>query len=790
MTIKYFNVVVFLLALLGCGVLSSEEKRAIVPRDCVTVRNLKPADSTPSWRWPIKLNEDGRSVAFMVESPNLETNTNDADLYIRAATSQDASSPSQLLLRGEISDFLWSSHGHSLMVLIKQNGARILESIDVDTRKVQLVARASVDIDEFSVDQNGDVVVYTTRESDSQLTPPHSAEEIARGYRIPFESSDEQNWIHSSVFVIRRENGSWTAPIGIVFHSPLGGQKMMALARASNGPLMPTLSPDGEKLLVAYWDFSTTLPAEWQDSATMKLVRATGQIRQPRLLLMYSIKTGESTAPLKTQFVDGLSLWSADSKSFFVEAGPEIGSAVEAEEARNGTLTHSHGAVLYFVNTATGEKQVVAPRVAEPVEAPIYLGAGGVLLARTASASALTRFVYREGKWKEDATIPLPVTTVDAIAADETYVFGARSDLTTPPELFAYRIADKQVSVFEKLNPQFDNLLLAQPTEVEWTTPEGMNLNGILLLPPGYNKAERYPLVIHTKPFAQSFICSFGHFPSFAPQPIADAGIMYLAPGSLGHKAATTPEQNLADYLPKGYPGKLSEVAFNMEAWDGAVKTLSEKGLVDPKRVGIIGFSRTGWYTEFILAHSKTHYRAATVTDNVQYSLGEYWFARDAGTMKEFESTYGGPPYGKTLKNWLDYSVSFNLDKIHTPILMEEMGYGFPLSSNPHLIPDTLVTPSEVFSGLNRLGKPVELYFYPNEDHTPDDPQARLATMQRNLDWYRFWLQDYERPNPEDPLQYTRWEKMRESQKEIDKEYDSISGVMEPHQTSSQNEQP
>jgi hypothetical protein len=38
---------------------------------------------------------------------------------------------------------------------------------------------------------------------------------------------------------------------------------------------------------------------------------------------------------------------------------------------------------------------------------------------------------------------------------------------------------------------------------------------------------------------------------------------------------------------------------------------------------------------------------------------------------------------------------------------------------------------------LNRLGKPAQLYYYPNENHLPDDPKARLATLQRNLDWYR-----------------------------------------------------
>ncbi len=41
--------------------------------------------------------------------------------------------------------------------------------------------------------------------------------------------------------------------------------------------------------------------------------------------------------------------------------------------------------------------------------------------------------------------------------------------------------------------------------------------------------------------------------------------------------------------------------------------------------------------------------------------------------------------------------------------------------------------------------------------------------LQQNIDWFRFWLQGYERPNPEDPDQYKRWEHLRELQDVEDK---------------------
>jgi dipeptidyl aminopeptidase/acylaminoacyl peptidase len=782
MTLKTLIIVTSWLGLLAGGYLLAEGKRPVTPHDCVTVRNILPLDMTPSWRSPIKINPDGGSVAYLVESPNLNTNANDVDLYVRAVT-QASETPSRRLLAGEISDFLWSLSGRSLTVLIRRDGRRVLERVEVRTGKTQVVAQADTDIEEFSTDQNDDTIVYTTRQTIAMAAQTHTPQEIARGYRIPFESASENAWIHSSVFVTRRVSGSWTTPRLITFRSPLDGKDSTLLARGENSPLMPTLSPDGSKLLVSYWDFSTTMPAEWANSGYMKLRNSTGRIQALRLLVLYDLQTGETRVPLKTSFVNSPPLWSADSESFFVEAGAEVGSSVETEEAKDGSLGHLRGTVLYFVKPDTNETQVVSKRVADPVEPPLYWGKTGVMLARTTSLNTMTKFVYRNGQWNPEATIPLPAKATDAIAANESYVFGNIADLTTPPRLFAYRIDDGKLSVFENLNPQFDDLSLARPMEVHWSTPDGFNASGILLLPPGYSKDERYPLVIHTKPFSTGFVCSFGNYPSFAPQPIAGAGIMYLGPGSLGEEPAAKPPQKIADYLPKGYPGGISEAAFNMQIWDSAVKALSEQGLIDDKKVGVIGFSRTGWYTEFSLAHSKIHFRAATVSDNVQYSLGEYWLARDAGTMKESDGTYGGPPYGKTLKNWIDYSVSFNLDRIRTPLLMEEMGYGIPIPPSSEAQPVALETSSEVFSGLNYLNRPVELYFYPNEGHTPEHPQARLATMQRNVDWYRFWLQGYERPNPEDPSQYTRWEKMRRAQDELDGQNSPISAGTETPST-------
>src|SRR4029077_4173676 len=139
------------------------------------------------------------------------------------------------------------------------------------------------------------------------------------------------------------------------------------------------------------------------------------------------------------------------------------------------------------------------------------------------------------------------------------------------------------------------------------------------LVPPGNADGDRHPLVIQSYPwYMGQFLCDSGpeHDPSFIPQPLAASGVMYLIrtiSGSQQRKA----EQ---EHYPKGYPGQLGEAAFRMEFADSAVEYLDKRGLIDRNKVGLIGYSRGEWYTDFTLSRSTIHYRAATLVDGIDFS--------------------------------------------------------------------------------------------------------------------------------------------------------------------------
>ena len=67
----------------------------------------------------------------------------------------------------------------------------------------------------------------------------------------------------------------------------------------------------------------------------------------------------------------------------------------------------------------------------------------------------------------------------------------------------------------------------------------------------------------------------------------------------------------------------------------------------------------------------------------------------------------------------------------------------------------------EPYAALRYLKKPVDLIMLQPGSHVMTNPTQRLASETINVDWFRFWLQDYEDPVPEKADQYTRWRELR-----------------------------
>lgn len=325
---------------------------------------------------------------------------------------------------------------------------------------------------------------------------------------------------------------------------------------------------------------------------------------------------------------------------------------------------------------------------------------------------------------EQAATAPLPDITLD-------------EGLNTPPHVVAVDPPTGRKSLLMDLNPQLQNLALARVEEITWKDSHGIEVKGGLYWPPDYVAGKKYPLILQTHGWQSDRFWMDGPWPTgFAAQPLAGRGFFVLqVPDPDWHIFETSKEAPRA-----------------MAAYESAIDYLDRKGLIDRNRVGITGFSRTYWYITYMLTHSKYHFAAAAIADGVDYSYFQYMaFSRLAPGA---EQVFGGPPYGKSMSQWLKRSPAFLMDKIETPLRIQTL---YPLS---------LLLDWHWYSGLSRLGKPVEMIYIPEGTHVLEKPWERMTSQQGNVDWFCFFIRGEENPDPTKAEQYKRWRELRKRQQE------------------------
>lgn len=740
-----------LLLLLKVASGQAQTRQVLTPEACTEIRYLAPDDVTSLP--PLQLSPDGSRIAYVLQVPDLASNTNKDELFIRSMDAQSTSAPDLELTNELIAAVRWFSDNRTLAALVHHDGKTTLVRVDSQSKDEMVIWEAASDITDYSMDAAGDTIAVAVRVKSD--TPPSSESQgdSERGYRLDIASTAHAGRPRREIYVLKQnDNHEWAAVKRITFISPLSKKPLRDIV--DNHDLRISLSPDGRYLSMDNVENFSDVPQEgvWGTSPLVQYMKRTG-FEGVLVNYLYDLTSDVVSMPLNSPIVrEGV--WAPDSKSYIKIALAPAGSKWEASDLAKGS-PNDHITHMFAVDVRTGDISEVLERAER---APLAWTSSGDVIERDASGN-LVSLREQRGRWNRTSEIHPPVqdaSSYSPMVSDGHSAVMEYENAHIAPELIGFDLSKPEPWTIAQFNPQVANFILPRSETVTWTTSTGFTAKGLLLLPPDYDPKEHYPLVIESGSvlYSGEFVCDAGatHVSSFARGILADSGVAYLMRYWPGINDWET------NYYPKGYPGAIAEAAFKLDLAESAVKELSERGIIDPARVGLIGFSRGGWYVEYALTHSHIPFRAATVTDNAQYSMGEYWYLHNENRFRDLEGMYGGPPYGKSLQNWLDYSISFTLDKVHTPLLMEVMGYG--KSDEPNRPPDNLAVHDEVFVGLSRLNKPVELYYYPNEQHQPEHPLARIASLQRNVDWYRFWLQGVERPHPEDVNQYHRWRLM------------------------------
>ena len=310
------------------------------------------------------------------------------------------------------------------------------------------------------------------------------------------------------------------------------------------------------------------------------------------------------------------------------------------------------------------------------------------------------------------------------------------------PKLVQRHPSTKKETVILDPNPQFKKLRFGREEIIRWVGNLGQPLVGGLLYPPDYTPGTRYPLVIQTYQLNENgFLLDGPSSTAYAAQALVNHNVFVL-------QLSESPLYRATIFTPDFGRTELSQI-------DSAVDYLDHLGLIDPERVGLVGFSIKGFQVTYAITHSKYHFAAATSAEGNDWGYWSYLVMGNyANWIRQVESQFGGPPWNGNWKPWMQQSITFNYDKIHTPLRLESnMGDQA-----------AILNEWENFIALKRLGRPVDLIFQSHGDHPVVKPWERMTSQQGNVDWMMFWLKGEEDADPAKTEQYARWRELKKLQ--------------------------
>ena len=311
---------------------------------------------------------------------------------------------------------------------------------------------------------------------------------------------------------------------------------------------------------------------------------------------------------------------------------------------------------------------------------------------------------------------------------------------TVPPRPSLVSVVDGGVRGLTEVNPELASVHLEPVQELRWKNSFGAETNGFLIVPRQRTAGVRVPLVIVAYGFDGEFVMQANqNLSTYPAQALARDGIAVLLFNYPRFEGWTGPDFERGSQA-FGY-GPLASIR-------AIIAKLDADGLIDPSRVGMMGHSLGGFWVQLGISQTNLFRAVELHNGGTDSEPGTYWEGGTAGGRESQEHVMGGPPYGDTLKNYLGYSMTLNADRIRAPVLMEydalEAGDGM-----------------EYYAALRHYQVPVDFFVYPKDGHITEHPEHRFMSLQRNLDWFDFWLLDRENDAASKFEQYARWREFK-----------------------------
>ncbi|MBI4420360.1 MAG: S9 family peptidase [Gemmatimonadetes bacterium] len=266
-------------------------------------------------------------------------------------------------------------------------------------------------------------------------------------------------------------------------------------------------------------------------------------------------------------------------------------------------------------------------------------------------------------------------------------------------------------------NPQVRQFLLGDQEEITWRSTDGRSVGGVLVKPVGYQAGRRYPLIvaIHGGPAGADVL---GFNGGYGSQVYAGAGYAVLRPNyrgstNYGEKHKT---DIVGNYFPPGFDDIMTGVDY-----------LIAQGIADSTRMGALGWSAGGHWSNWILTHTN---RFKAISSGAGTSNWISMYAQsDVQRNRQF---YLGNrlPYDDFDAYWNQSPLKY-IKNAKTPTMIHVVE-GDPRVPSPQSV--------ELHMALKQLGVPTELFMYPGSTHGIPDARNQLVKAVSEMAWMDYYV--------------------------------------------------
>jgi dipeptidyl aminopeptidase/acylaminoacyl peptidase len=350
---------------------------------------------------------------------------------------------------------------------------------------------------------------------------------------------------------------------------------------------------------------------------------------------------------------------------------------------------------------------------------------GFVTLLADGVRPRLARYSRNGDQWRRQWITGAHVTNLfyPQLGNDDKTIVYNYSSPSRPDQWYQATLGEDKIespAQLTRLNTAFQAKKTANSEIVHWSGACGETVEGLLDYPLDYQPGRKYPLVveIHGGP-AWQFEDQWWDWPIYNNNLVNARGAFIFRPnyhGSTGYGLKWV-ESNI---------GRFGEL--EVEDINKGVDYLIQRGLVDPDKLAVMGWSNGGTLTACVTV-AANRYKAAIAGDG-PIEWVDYCAKSDVGGW------FGGSYFGTTsptdaapLKR---FSPFYQLNKVTTPtlILFGDEDERVPVDQG-----------WMYYRALQQSGKaPVRLILFPGEGHGPAKPSYVKRALEEELAWFDKYL--------------------------------------------------